>query len=106
MVIAGPQTPLRTEEFGSSWNTGRGGHLLWLLEPGDPSGLQELATLLGITVLPGVVVDADTPLLGINPCFHSHRRLWSASHHRVLAFARPVTASRRSRPTACRWLES
>lgn len=71
LVIAGPQTPLRTAEIQAIVKyVGRGGHLLWLLEPEDPSGLQELATLLGITVLPGVVVDADTSLLGIkNPAF-------------------------------------
>ena len=71
LVIAGPQAPLRTAEIQAIVEyVGRGGHLLWLLEPEDPSGLQELAPLLGIAVLPGVVVDADTPLLGIkNPAF-------------------------------------
>ena len=71
LVIAGPQTPLSTVEIQTIVEyVDRGGHLLWLLEPEDPSGLQELATLLGIAVLPGVVVDADTSLLGIkNPAF-------------------------------------
>ncbi len=71
LVIAGPQTPLPTEEVQAIVEyVSRGGNLLWLLEPKDPSGLQALATLLGIAVLPGVVVDADTPLLGIkNPAF-------------------------------------
>ena len=49
---------------------GQGGHRLWLLEPGDPSGLPALAAWLGITVLPGVIVDADTPRLSIShPAF-------------------------------------
>ncbi len=71
LVIAGPQTPLRTEEVQAIVEyVDRGGNLLWLLEPEDPSGLQALAALLGIAVLPGVVVDADTSRLGIkNPAF-------------------------------------
>ncbi len=71
LVIAGPQMPLPTAEIQAIVEyVSRGGNLLWLLEPKDPSGLQALATLLGIAVLPGVVVDADTSLLGIkNPAF-------------------------------------
>ncbi|MDG4555453.1 MAG: Gldg family protein [Candidatus Competibacter sp.] len=71
LVIAGPQTSLPMEEVQAIVEyVNRGGNLLWLLEPKDPSGLQTLATLLGIVALPGVVVDADTSLLGIkNPAF-------------------------------------
>lgn len=71
LVIAGPQQPLPPAEVQFILDyVAQGGNLLWLLEPGDPSGLQPLARVLGITVLPGVVVDADTPRLGIkNPAF-------------------------------------
>ncbi|MCP5159983.1 MAG: GldG family protein [Gammaproteobacteria bacterium] len=71
LVIASPQTPLSSDEIRVVLDyVQRGGNLLWLLEPADPSGLQALAALLGITLLPGVVVDADTPRLGIqHPAF-------------------------------------
>jgi ABC-type uncharacterized transport system involved in gliding motility auxiliary subunit len=71
LVIASPQTPLSPDEIQIVLNyVQQGGHLLWLLEPGDSAGLPALAALLGITVLPGVIVDADTPRLGIShPAF-------------------------------------
>ncbi len=71
LVIAGPQQPLPSDQIQTILDYVRqGGNLLWLLEPGDPSGLQPLAAALGVAVLPGVVVDADTPRLGIgNPAF-------------------------------------
>jgi ABC-type uncharacterized transport system involved in gliding motility auxiliary subunit len=71
VVIAGPRTPLSPGEVTALLAYVRqGGHLLWLLEPGDSAGLRRLAALLGVTALPGVVVDADTPGLGIkNPTF-------------------------------------
>lgn len=69
LVIASPQTPLSPDEIRVVLGYLRqGGNLLWLLEPGDPAGLPTL--LLGITVLPGVIVDADVPRLGIShPAF-------------------------------------
>lgn len=71
LVIASPQLPLSSDEIRAVLDyVQQGGNLLWLLEPADPSGLQALAALLGITILPGVVVDADTPRLGIShPAF-------------------------------------
>lgn len=71
LVIASPQTPLSPDEIRVILDyVQQGGHLLWLLEPGDPARLPALATLLGITILPGVIVDADTPRLGIShPAF-------------------------------------
>lgn len=71
LVIAGPQRPLAAAEARAILDyLERGGHLLWLLEPNDPSGLQALAQMLGISALPGVVVDPDTARLGIkNPAF-------------------------------------
>lgn len=71
LVIAGPQTPLPPGEVAAILEyVKQGGALLWLLEPGDPSGLQPLAAALGATLLPGTVVDANTSVLGIkNPAF-------------------------------------
>jgi len=39
-----------------------GGNLLWSMDPGDMQGTEELATLLGIRFLPGIVVDNNTNL--------------------------------------------
>lgn len=71
LVIAGPQQPLTPEEVRIVLDyVESGGSLLWLLEPRDPSNLEPLAKALGITVLPGTVVDPDTARLGIaNPAF-------------------------------------
>ncbi len=71
LIIASPQTPLSPDEIRAVLDYVRqGGNLLWLLEPDDPAGLPALAALLGITLLPGVIVDADAPRLGIShPAF-------------------------------------
>ncbi|QGU31940.1 GldG family protein [Thermochromatium tepidum] len=42
----------------------RGGHLLWLLDPGPPSGLEPLLGHLGLAVRPGQVVDPKAMHLG------------------------------------------
>lgn len=66
LVIASPQTSLSPDEMQVMLGyVRRGGNLFWLLEPDEPSRLPALATLLGITVLSGVVMDADAPRLGI-----------------------------------------
>ena len=71
LVVASPQTPVPAGEIAILLKyVEQGGNLLWLLEPDDLAGLRPLAATLGIAVLPGVVVDADTPRLGIgNPSF-------------------------------------
>ena len=71
LVIAGPQRALPPEQVGLVLDyVARGGNLLWLMEPDEPSGLQALAATLGVAPLPGVVVDPDTARLGIdNPAF-------------------------------------
>ncbi|MFO1372772.1 MAG: GldG family protein [Candidatus Competibacteraceae bacterium] len=71
LVIAGPRLPLPPNEVQAVLEyVKQGGNLLWLLDPDDRSGLAALAATLGITILPGVVVDADAPRLGIkNPAF-------------------------------------
>jgi ABC-type uncharacterized transport system involved in gliding motility auxiliary subunit len=43
----------------------RGGNLLWLGDPGPLHGLEPVAKELGVTFLPGIVVDLTTQLLGI-----------------------------------------
>lgn len=43
-----------------------GGNLLWLMDPGDLNGLEALADALGITPLPGVLVDANVQRLNID----------------------------------------
>ena len=71
LVIAGPRTPLAPGAVEAILEYVRqGGHLLWLRDPDEPAVLQPLAAVLGIAFLPGVVVDADAPGLGIqNPAF-------------------------------------
>jgi ABC-type uncharacterized transport system involved in gliding motility auxiliary subunit len=71
LVIASPQTDLLPGEVQliQDYITA-GGNLLWLAEPGSLHGLDALATQLGVQFLPGVVVDADTQLLGLDdPAF-------------------------------------
>ncbi|CRI64634.1 ABC-type uncharacterized transport system [Thiocapsa sp. KS1] len=43
----------------------RGGNLLWLLDPGPLNGLEPLVEYLGLTILPGTIVDADAAALGV-----------------------------------------
>lgn len=43
----------------------KGGHLLWLLDPGDWYGFEPLAESLGIQPLPGQIVDAAGSALGV-----------------------------------------
>lgn len=71
LVIAGPQQPLAADEIKKILSyIAQGGNLLWLLEPGDIPSLQSLAALLGLSVLPGVIVDPKVSRLGIkNPAF-------------------------------------
>lgn len=44
----------------------RGGNLLWLMDPDDLGGLEPVAEHLGITRLPGVLVDANVRELSID----------------------------------------
>ncbi len=67
LVIASPQTPLTPAAAQAVLDyVRRGGNLLWTLEPGDPLRLPALAALLGLSVRPGVIVDANAPRLGIH----------------------------------------
>lgn len=44
----------------------KGGNLLWLSDPGDRSGMQKIAALLGVKTGAGVIIDTAGQLLGIN----------------------------------------
>lgn len=67
LVIAGPKSAVlpgearQIEAF-----VQKGGSLLWLLEPGDLHGMGGLSHLLEFDILPGIIVDASTQLLGID----------------------------------------
>jgi ABC-type uncharacterized transport system involved in gliding motility auxiliary subunit len=67
LILASPQTRLLPGERAMIIDyLDAGGNLLWLTEPDDDAGLQELAEYLGIYRLPGVVVDPTARLLGIS----------------------------------------
>ena len=67
LVIASPQLPLSVAEVQAVLAyVEQGGNLLWLREPQEPAGWQPLAAALGVTALPGMVVDPDAPKLGIS----------------------------------------
>jgi len=66
LVIASPQRPLSAVEVPALLAyLDQGGHLLWLREPHEPAGWSSLATALGVTALPGTVMDPDAPRLGL-----------------------------------------
>jgi ABC-type uncharacterized transport system involved in gliding motility auxiliary subunit len=71
LVIAGPRVNLLPGEVSALHDyVEQGGNLLWLAEPGDLHGLEPLAEVLGIDLLPGRVVDAGSQLFGVdNPTF-------------------------------------
>jgi ABC-type uncharacterized transport system involved in gliding motility auxiliary subunit len=67
LVIAGPQSTLLPGEVEAiSRYLDSGGNLLWLVDPGDNPGLGRIAEKIGVRFLPGVVVDANSRLLGID----------------------------------------
>ena len=67
LVIASPQVDLLPGEVQIiSDYVKKGGNLLWLQEPGSLHQLQPLADQLGIQMLPGTIVDANTRLFGIS----------------------------------------
>lgn len=71
VVVAGPQVKLAPALVTAlvAWVDG-GGALLWLTEPGEDGGLEDLAGTLGVRVLPGVVVDGNGQAFGLqDPSF-------------------------------------
>jgi len=71
VVIADPQVPLSPAIVAELVDyVDRGGNLLWFTEPGEEVGLDALAKLLFVRVLPGTVVDASGSALGLtDPSF-------------------------------------
>lgn len=67
VVIAGPQVQVLPGEVKrlQAYIKG-GGNLLWLADPGVLHGLGPLAKQLGVTFLPGTVVDTTAQLMGIS----------------------------------------
>lgn len=58
VVLTQPALPLFPGEIEALIDfLDRGGHLLWLMDPGPPSGLEPLLEHLGLVPLPGQVVD-------------------------------------------------
>ena len=71
VVVANPQVKLDAALVAAlvDW-VDRGGALLWLTEPGENAGLDDLASALGVRVLPGVVVDGNGQAFGLqDPSF-------------------------------------
>jgi len=67
LVIAGPQLDYLPGEVKMIQDyLDRGGNLLWLHEPGSHYGLDSLADSLGISFVPGTIVDPTTQVLGID----------------------------------------
>lgn len=71
VVIANPQVALAPAVSAELVDyVARGGGLLWLAEPDEKSGLDDLAQALGIRVLPGTVVDGGGQAFGLaDPSF-------------------------------------
>lgn len=66
LVIPGPRAELMPGEVDILKKyLEQGGNLLWLLDPGPLFGLEPLADVLGLKVLPGTIVDANAYALGI-----------------------------------------
>jgi ABC-type uncharacterized transport system involved in gliding motility auxiliary subunit len=67
LVIADPRVALRPDELTRIQRyLDAGGNLLWLRDPGADRGLQALAGALGLSFLPGTIVDANASSLGLD----------------------------------------
>ena len=67
LVIAGPQVSLLPGEVKIiNQYVKDGGNLLWLADPGNQHGLSPLAKTLGLSFLPGMIVDPTTQALGVS----------------------------------------
>ncbi|UCB54215.1 MAG: GldG family protein [Thiotrichales bacterium] len=63
LVLAAPDRELLAGELDHIITyVNDGGNLLWMMDPGDMKGTDELAKLLGIQFLPGIIVDNNTNL--------------------------------------------
>lgn len=68
LIIASPQVPLLAGEADLLQDyLERGGNLLWFADPDQTTdGLERLANKLAIEFLPGVIVDPNSQLIGLN----------------------------------------
>jgi len=67
LIIAGPQLDYLPGEVKLIQDyLDRGGNLLWLHDPGSRYGLDSLAESIGISFVPGTIVDPTTQVLGID----------------------------------------
>lgn len=67
LILTMPRIPLFPNEAQALIRyLDRGGNLLWLMDPGAMHGLEPLAARLGLSVLPGVVVDAAAATVGVD----------------------------------------
>jgi hypothetical protein len=65
VVLSQPRLPLFPGEIEALIEfLDRGGHLLWLMDPGPPTGLEPLLEHLGLVILPGQVIDPRAARLG------------------------------------------
>ncbi len=61
LIIASPQVDYLPQEVASIQRyLEAGGNLLWLLEPGSLHGLDRIKKMLGLLILPGTIVDANS----------------------------------------------
>ncbi len=66
LLLAGPQTGYLPGEISQIERyLKEGGNLLWLAEPGGQYGLEQISKQLGLSLLPGTVVDASGAKLGL-----------------------------------------
>ena len=64
LVIAGPQVDYLPGEMAVIERfVANGGNLLWLTDPGGTFGLEPLAELLGVSFVPGIIIDPATRLM-------------------------------------------
>ncbi len=67
LIIASPLVALLAGEIAIILEyLNQGGNLLWLQDPGDESGMDAIAELLGVSAEEGLVIDSAGQLLGIN----------------------------------------
>lgn len=66
LIIASPQTSYLPGEVKLLLNyVEAGGNLLWLMEPEQLHGLDNLASSLGVELIPGTIADPSAELLGV-----------------------------------------
>ncbi len=67
LIIASPLVALLPGELAMIKDfLDNGGNLLWLTDPGDQSGMDSIAELLGVKIEEGAIIDTAGQLLGLN----------------------------------------